>query len=142
MERHSCFRALALFWHARQTLRMTTTPTRPVTAIKNLGPATAEAFAQAGIHSADEIEAMGPDAAYLAYLGAGHRPHFIFYYAMVMGMQGRKWNDCKGAEKDALRIRFDAIKDAATKAQTGGAYQKGRTNSAALEKFFNQVGLL
>ena len=115
---------------------------RPVTAIKNLGPATAEAFAQANIHTADEIEAMGPDAAYLAYLGAGHRPHFIFYYAMVMGLQGRKWNDCKGAEKDALRVRFDAIKDAAATSRTGGAYQKGRTDSAALEQFFNQIGLI
>ena len=117
-------------------------PERPVSAIKNLGPATAEGFARAGIHSADEIEAMGPDAAYLAYLGAGHRPHFIFYYAMVMGLQGRQWNDCKGAEKDALRVRFDAIKAAVAKSQTGGKYEKGRTNSAALEQFFNQIGLI
>ena len=38
--------------------------TRPVSAIPNLGPASQEAFARAGIHSAEEIEALGPDAAY------------------------------------------------------------------------------
>lgn len=27
-----------------------------------------------------------------------------------MGLQGRPWNDCKGAEKAALRVRFDALK--------------------------------
>ncbi len=36
---------------------------------------------------------------------------------MVMGLQGRPWNDCKGKEKDALRARFDALKvEAAAKA--------------------------
>ena len=32
------------------------------------------------------------------------------YYVLVMGLQGRPWNDCKGAEKKALRVRFDALK--------------------------------
>ena len=31
-----------------------------------------------------------------------------------MALQGRPWNDCKGAEKDALRVRFDAIKAGST----------------------------
>jgi len=29
-----------------------------------------------------------------------------------MGLQGRPWNDCKGAEKAALRKTFDALKAA------------------------------
>jgi DNA transformation protein len=41
--------------------------------------------------------------------GTGTRPHFIGYYVIEMGLQGRPWNDCKGAEKDALRARFDAV---------------------------------
>jgi len=61
----------------------------PVSSIRNLGPATESAFARAGIHSAE---------------------HFIGYYAIVMGLQGRPWNDCHGAEKAALRKRFDALK--------------------------------
>jgi len=83
---------------------------RPVSSIRNLGPATEAAFARAGVHSAEELIALGPDEGYRRLLLAGERPHFIGYYVMVMGLQGRPWNDCKGAEKAALRARFDALK--------------------------------
>ena len=49
------------------------------------------------------------DAAYAQLLQSGHRPHFIGYYVIEMGLQGRPWNDCKGTEKTALRARFDAL---------------------------------
>ena len=81
----------------------------PVTTIRNLGPATAAAFARVGITPADEIRALGADEAYRRLLAAGNRPHFIFYYVLVMGLQGRPWNDCRGAEKAALRVKFDAL---------------------------------
>ncbi|MGV6811547.1 MAG: TfoX/Sxy family protein [Brevirhabdus sp.] len=81
----------------------------PVSTIRNLGPASEAAFARAGIHSAEDLRHMGADAAYAALLRAGSQPHFIGYYAMVMGLQGRPWNDCKGKEKAELRTRFDAI---------------------------------
>jgi hypothetical protein len=82
----------------------------PVSTIPNLGPATEAAFAKAGIHSAEELRALGPDEAYRRLLASGTAPHFIGYYVIVMGLQGRPWNDCQGDEKAALRIRFDAIK--------------------------------
>lgn len=82
----------------------------PVSSIPNLGPASEAAFARAGVHSAEEIRAMGADAAYLRLLETGAQPHFIGYYVLVMGLQGRPWNDCKGDEKDQLRQRFDALK--------------------------------
>ena len=82
----------------------------PVSSILNLGPASEAAFAKAGIHSADDLRAMGADAAYRALLNAGSAPHFIGYYVLHMGLQGRPWNDCQGDEKKALRARFDAIK--------------------------------
>lgn len=85
-------------------------PPAPVSTIRNLGPAMATAFARAGIHSADDLRDMGADAAYERLLQSGERPHFIAYYALVMGLQGRPWTDCQGAEKVALRARFDAIK--------------------------------
>ena len=81
----------------------------PVSSIRNLGPATEREFARAGIRTAEELRALGPDAAYEKLLQSGARPHFIGYYAMVMGLQGRAWNDCRGKEKDDLRKRFDAI---------------------------------
>lgn len=82
----------------------------PVSTIPNLGPASEAAFARAGIHSAEELRALGADEAYLRLLKSGSSPHFIGYYVIVMGLQGRPWNDCKGAEKAALRKRFDALK--------------------------------
>lgn len=82
----------------------------PISSIPNLGPATEAAFAKAGIHSAEQLRALGADAAYLALMQSGTPPHFIGYYVIVMGLQGRPWNDCIGAEKAALRITFDALK--------------------------------
>ncbi len=78
--------------------------------IKNLGPASDEFYARAGITTADELRDLGPDEAYFQALQAGGKPHFIGYYVLVMALQGRPWNDCKGKEKDALKVRFDAIK--------------------------------
>lgn len=52
---------------------------------------------------------MGADEAYRRLLEAGSRPHFIMYYVLHMALQGRPWNDCKGAEKVALRKSFDAL---------------------------------
>lgn len=106
----------------------------PVSAIRNLGPASVETYARAGIRSAEELRALGPDAAYARLLKSGSRPHFIGYYAMVMGLQGRPWNDCQGEEKAALRRRFDAI----------CAEAKGSSDPAlsALEAALDAIGVI
>ncbi len=85
--------------------------TKKPSSIRNLGPATDAVYAKAEIYTADEIRELGPDEAYFKVLKTGNRPHFISFYALVMGLQGRPWNDCKGAEKDALKTRFEAIKN-------------------------------
>lgn len=84
--------------------------TTPVSSIPNLGPAFERDCARAGIMSAEELRALGADAAYGQMLAHGQRAHFISYYVLVMALQGRPWNDCKGEEKKALRLRFDALK--------------------------------
>jgi DNA transformation protein and related proteins len=84
----------------------------PISSLPNLGPASEAQFAAAGIHSAEALRALGADAAYAALLAAGTRPHFIGYYVLHMALQGRPWNDCKGAEKAALRASFDTLKTA------------------------------
>lgn len=104
----------------------------PISALRNLGPATEEAFARAGIHSAEALRALGTDAAYARLLEAGERPHFIGYYVIEMALQGRPWNDCRGAEKDALRARFDALK--AAHAAKGGI--------AGIEAILNEIGVV
>lgn len=78
--------------------------------IRNIGPAGDRFFARAGITTADQVRELGPDEAYFRALKAGGQPHFIGYYVLVMGLQGRPWNDCKGDEKAALKKRFEAIK--------------------------------
>ena len=82
----------------------------PVSSIRNLGPAFEASCTRAGITSAEDLHEMGADAAYAKLLQSGTHPHFIGYYVLVMGLQGRPWNDCKGAEKAALRVTFDALK--------------------------------
>jgi nucleotidyltransferase/DNA polymerase involved in DNA repair len=52
----------------------------PISSIRNLGPATEAAFNRAGIASAEELRALGADAAYARLLAAGERPHFIGFY--------------------------------------------------------------
>lgn len=81
-----------------------------ISTLRNLGPATEAYFAKAGITTAEELQAMGADEAYRRWLLAGLPPHFIGYYVLVMALQGRPWNDCKGEEKKALRVKFDALK--------------------------------
>lgn len=103
----------------------------PVASILNLGPASEAAFARAGITSAEEIREMGADAAYRCLLAAGSAPHFIGYYVLHMGLQGRPWNDCHGDEKKALRRRFDALK-----AEFRG---KARSELEAALQFFGVV---
>ncbi|MCB2129068.1 MAG: TfoX/Sxy family protein [Rhodobacteraceae bacterium] len=107
-----------------------------VSTIPNLGPASEEAFARAGIHSAEEIRALGADGAYFRLLQAGARPHFIGYYVLVMGLQGRPWNDCKGAEKAALRKAFDEI---CARSLSEPSKEKDRLR---LEAVLDEIGLV
>ncbi|MEX0311814.1 MAG: TfoX/Sxy family DNA transformation protein [Tateyamaria sp.] len=103
----------------------------PVSTIRNLGPAMDAACAKAGIPDADTVRALGPDETYARLLRSGVRPHFIGYYVLVMGLQGRPWNDCKGDEKKALRARFDAIK--------ANAFDKGLSD---FERTLNEIGVI
>ncbi|MBT0956530.1 TfoX/Sxy family DNA transformation protein [Alphaproteobacteria bacterium KMM 3653] len=101
----------------------------PVSSIRNLGPAMDSACAQAGITSAEDLRDLGTDETYRRLLKTGTRPHFIGYYVIEMGLQGRPWNDCKGKEKDRLRARFDAI-----------VAETKNSPESELEKMLNLIG--
>ena len=107
--------------------------TRPVRTIRNLGPAMERAFARAGIGDAETLHALGPDAAYGRLLETGHKPHFMGYIALAMGLQGRPWSDCRGDEKAALRRRFDALV---------AACRAGRGAGDALERALDEIGVI
>lgn len=52
---------------------------------------------------------------------------FFAYYVLVIGLQGRVWNDCQGQEKRDLRLRFDALKE------------KTKPSACALDSHFEQA---
>jgi DNA transformation protein len=70
----------------------------PVSSIGNLGPASEQACSRAGITSVEALRVLGADATYAMLLQSGAKPHLIGYYVLVMGLQGRPWNNCKGPE--------------------------------------------
>lgn len=98
--------------------------------IRNIGPAMAGSLRAAGIADAEALYALGADAAYARLMANGERPHFIGYYVLHMAVQGRPWNDCKGAEKDALRAQFDALK---------ARYHD--TGQSEIERILDQIGV-
>ena len=102
-----------------------------LTTIRNIGPAQEKALTDVGITTAAQLRDLGADAAYTRLLKSGSRPHFIMYYVLHMALQGRPWNDCKGDEKQALRVRFDKIKAATFDVER-----------SELETFLNRIGLV
>lgn len=102
-----------------------------LTSIRNIGPAQEKALKAVGIKTAEELQALGADAAYTKLLQSGTKPHFIMYYVLHMALQGRPWNDCKGDEKQNLRARFDDIRLT--------AFDAGRSE---LEAFLNRIGVV
>lgn len=105
----------------------------PISTLRSLGPANEAAFNRAGIPDAETLRALGADAAYHRLLISGEKPHFIWYYVLVMSLQGRPWNDAQGAEKTALRVRFDAIKAAALAERRASADHLDPILEAALD---------
>ena len=107
--------------------------TKKPSTIKNLGPVSDAFYGRAGIKTAEQLRALGPDEAYFRALAAGGRPHFIGYYAMVMGLQGRPFNDCDQKEKDALKQRFEAIKARLSPEQL---------RSSGIDKALSEIGVV
>jgi hypothetical protein len=101
---------------------------RPVSSLRNLGPRSDASFARAGIGSAEDLIALGPDAAYRALLKTGTRPHFAGYWAICLAVEDRHWLSCGAEEKAALRARFDRLK-----AEVGGR--------SALEAELDRLGV-
>ncbi|SHJ19860.1 TfoX C-terminal domain-containing protein [Shimia gijangensis] len=69
-----------------------------ISSIRNLDPAYQDACHRAGISCAQDLHSLGADKAYARLLETGTKPHFIGYYVLVIALQGRPWNDCKGKE--------------------------------------------
>ncbi|MEO1318773.1 MAG: TfoX/Sxy family DNA transformation protein [Pseudomonadota bacterium] len=110
---------------------------RPVSAIRNLGAAMEAAFAKAGITTAEELEALGADAAYASLIATGHRPHILAFQAVALGLEGRHWNSADSAEKAALRTRYEAIRAGKPATASG----RSKSVSTSLEAELDRLGL-
>lgn len=109
---------------------------KPVSSIRNLGPASDAAFARAGLKTAQSVIDLGADGAYARLLASGSRPHFIAFYALAMGLQGRPWNDCQGEEKADLRQRFDRLV-----AENAARAADGETAQTAIDAALDAIGV-
>ena len=105
-----------------------------VSSIPNLGPASDISFARAGLTSAQHVHDLGAEACYAKIIRARTKPHFIDFYALAMGLQGRPWNDCQGAEKAALHVTFDILKETPKSTK-----EKGRSD---LEAALDAIGVI
>lgn len=111
---------------------MTTPDPRPVTALRNMGPAMARVCADAGLHTVGDLATLGSDDAYARILASGHRPHFMAYLALAMGLQGRDIFDCRTTEKEDMRARFDRV--------AAGAAARG-DDLSGLEAELDRIGV-
>ncbi|MBB5721611.1 hypothetical protein FHS72_001223 [Loktanella ponticola] len=102
-----------------------------ISTIRNLGPVIETSLNKAGIMTAEELHEIGADAAYRRLLERGTRPHFIGFYVLHMALQGRPWNDCKGDEKKALRVKFDSL-----------SAQSFDATRSELEAFLDRIGVI
>jgi DNA transformation protein len=98
-----------------------------ISTIRNMGPKMEAQFARAGLTTAEELHALGADEAYRRLVLGGHKPHFIAYCALVLGLQGRGWKTLGDEEKAVLRARFAAI--------------KAKPQKSDLDRFLDDFGL-
>ena len=82
--------------------------TDPVSTIRNLGPRSEEAFARAGLHSADQVRAIGADAAYARLLATGTRPHFIGY-GSCLAEHSREWHKALFCNEKQVLEKFQTF---------------------------------
>ena len=73
----------------------------PVTALRNIGPRCAEWLAGIGVHTADDLKAIGAPAAYRELVARGIvQPHRMLLYALGGAVRGE---DCLKLSQDAKR---------------------------------------
>jgi len=76
---------------------------RPVSGLRNLGPASARMLAEVGIRSIGELSAIGPVKAYVRVKAVRSRGASInLLWSMAAGLQDKHWHELDAEEKSAL----------------------------------------
>ena len=71
--------------------------------LRNLGPASAMMLAKVGIHTIDELRAIGAVKAYMRVRAVRSRGASVnLLWSMAAGLDGRGWQEVSSAEKESL----------------------------------------
>jgi DNA transformation protein len=84
---------------------------RPVAALRNLGPKSALMLAEAGIRTLDELEMLGAVKAYARVKAL--RPKFAslnLLWALAAGLEDRDWRELTKKEKEELLRALKALR--------------------------------
>ena len=77
----------------------------PVAMRRNLGPKSAVMLAEAGIHTIDELRAIGAAKAYVRVKAIRSRGASVnLLWSMAAGLEGRSWQEVSAEEKESLLI--------------------------------------
>ncbi len=74
----------------------------PLTKLRNLGPASAQMLADAGLCDADDLRELGSVVCFLAVRQAGHRPSLNLLWAIDGAINDTAWNTIPEARKASL----------------------------------------
>ena len=78
-------------------------PATPVAQLKNIGPKTAPWLHAIGVHTRDDLEAMGALMAYKIIQHQQGEVNLLWLYAHEGALQNRAWNSFSAEERDAMR---------------------------------------
>jgi DNA transformation protein len=84
---------------------------RPVSALRNLGPKSAMMLAEAGIRSLDELEIMGAVKAYARVKSLRPKVASLnLLWALAAGLEDRDWRKLTAEEKSKLLSAVKALR--------------------------------
>ncbi len=75
--------------------------------LKNLGIATVNILNAIGVHSRNELQAMGPVQAYVRIKQRGIHVSKVMLYALQGALDDRHWNELSQEAKDQLVMEAD-----------------------------------
>ena len=92
-----------------------TMPPHPLSALKNLGPATENRLREVGIHTPDELEALGALEAYCRVKLANPREtSLVLLYALQGALLDLHWNALPSDMKEQLKADAEAWEERLT----------------------------
>ena len=80
-----------------------------ISKLRNLGPKSAENFAELGIHSRDDLAEWGPVKVWHALKTAGKPVTRVMVYAIQGALLDTHWNDLPPGLKDELNRQCDVM---------------------------------